>query len=493
MEERLFALLEAAAALRRQLGLRLDRPRGPDGLKVDTLYLVLQPGLEPALARVRELFAGLVSTELCLRLRPQVADPALIDRLIDDLFRRLPPVLDRLSQLCRTTPESRSPLGKKEVTRLCLRGLAPEGPVDLDPARVEDMVRLYRDVHELSLLALAWKRELSSRLSGRLQVHILGIGEITTTIEVKGRHWHKIHPTEKRRMRLCYKRLPAFPDREQALRYMGIHSRYQELLGELGIATPWHDNLSLRRPDGKWVVYNRQERFHNRRVACLVIRDLDADGCVELFRRLLGKLRPLFLANRGDGAIQLGMDAQIPNWVLPAYRPDRPRLAADEPMLYIDTSTPLFRVGGVEQLDTDLFLKSVPALFRPLLKYTLLPGIVDRYYRPREVVIDLIASYIVHGRPDVAGGLVGIGNRFLAEAGLAGKPLTLEEIKKYNRQDVVIWNLFRRLKRLDRFLTERLLGGEYEQRLPSGPSSRWENLVGVGGMGLTPEDERTED
>ena len=71
----------------------------------------------------------------------------------------------------------------------------------------------------------------------------------------------------------------------------------------------------------------------------------------------------------------------------------------------------------------------------------------------------------------------------------SGDDVTLEGIKKYNRQDVVIWNFFRRLKRLDRFLTERLLGGEYEQRLPSGPSSQWENLVGVGGMGLTPEEE----
>jgi len=325
-----------------------------------------------------------------------------------------------------------------------------------------------------------------------LRIHILGIGEITTTIEVEGPHWHKIHPVEKRRMRLAYKRMPAFDTRAAADAYMAAHERYQVLLGGFGIQPPWHDNLIRQRADGRWVVYNRQERFHNRLVACLVIHDLSTEGCIALFDRVLAALGPLFRHNLAGGEITFGMDAQIPNWVLTDYVPGRPETALSSGMAYIDTSTPLFRVKGVEQLDTNLFLKSVPLLVRPLLKYTLLPGIVQRYYQPREVTLDLIASYITHGRPDVAPELTDRANEFLRGLGVVAKPITPKEVTSYNNQDVVIWNLFRSLKRVDRFFTERVFGKKYEQRLPPGSPSRWENLVGVGGMGLTPEDERKE-
>lgn len=322
-----------------------------------------------------------------------------------------------------------------------------------------------------------------------IKIKILGIGEITTTIEVEGPHWYKIHPTEKRRMRLAYKRMPAFDTWIEADSYMFAHQRYQELLGSVGIAVPWHDNLVRQRADGRWVVYNRQERYVNRQVACLVIRELSREDNIRLFERLLAAMRPLFVHNLSSHQTQIGFDGQIPNWVLTAYDPDQPETAFTSPLVYIDTSTPLYRIDGAEQMNMAIFLKSVPLIFRPLLRYTLLPGIVQRYYEPREVVLDLAASYITHGRPDVAGELTELANGYLKGLGADFKPLTPELVRNYNSQDVLIWKFFRSLKRVDRFLTEKVFKRRYEQRLPPGSPSTWENLVGAGGQGLTPEEE----
>jgi hypothetical protein len=87
--------------------------------------------------------------------------------------------------------------------------------------------------------------------------------------------------------------------------------------------------------------------------------------------------------------------------------------------------------------------------------------------------------------------LVKEANAFLAASGFAAdaKPFTAREIVSYNNQDVLIWKFFRTLKRIDRWLGERFFGKTYEQRLPHGSPSTWQNLVGAGGQGLTPEDD----
>jgi hypothetical protein len=331
-----------------------------------------------------------------------------------------------------------------------------------------------------------------------IAINILGIGEITTTIEVSGRYWGKVHPIEKRWMRLAYKRMPPFESKEDAEKYIKSHNEYQDLLATLGIFTPWHDNLKYKRGDGKWIVYNRQERFVNRKVACLIIRNLPPEGCIEIFNLLLSVMIPLFEHNLAHPEKLIGFDGQISNWVLPDYTATEPCGSdfsrdsfSNQSVLYIDTSTPLLRYDGAEQLDTELFLKSIPSIFRPIVRSFLLQGILDRYYVPREVVLDLIASFITHGRPDMVPALVSEANTFLAASSFAreAKPFTAKEIVSYNREDVMIWKFFRTLKRIDRYLGERFFHKTYEQRLPHGSPSTWQNLVGAGGQGLTPEDE----
>lgn len=481
MDRRLFNLLDRAGSLRRMVSVRVTGPSDDPASPSETVSVLMWPGFQPAMEDCLELIGSLDRSEVEQWLSSEVPDPSLVEEITEGVFRELPTALGELANLIKSSPIKRTRVVKREVTSMVAAG-GEEG-------RVEDLVWAVGEVRSLSHKCLLWKRELGGRVSAT-SINILGIGEITTTIEVKGRHWGKLHPVEKRWMKLAYKRMPAFESKEGMEHYLRIHREYQELLEGLGIPVPWHDNLRHQRPDGKWVVYNRQERLPTRQVACLVIHDLDREGCLVLFRMLLDKMAPVFRHNLEHPELMIGFDGQIPNWVLIEYDPEAPKVRPDEPAVYIDTSTPMLRRDGVEQLDTELFLKSVPAVFRPLLRWTVLDQVVGRYYIPREVIKDLVASFITHGRPDLVPAVVEEANSYMADSDFAGdaKPFTVKEIRGYNREDVIIWHFFRTLKRIDRWVGETFLGREYEQRLPHGSPRTWKNLVGAGGMGLTRED-----
>jgi hypothetical protein len=159
--------------------------------------------------------------------------------------------------------------------------------------------------------------------------------------------------------------------------------------------------------------------------------------------------------------IRLGLDGQISNWHCPSSDPA-------SPMPYIDTSTPLFRVDGVEQINPEIFLKNTPSFMRALIRRFFLQDVLDRYYDFRRVTIDLIANLYKEGRPDLVTPAVALVNELLAGdlAAFGLAPLTLKEIESYYREDAFIWRFFQTARRLDRFVTERILGRRYPFRLP---------------------------
>ena len=53
-----------------------------------------------------------------------------------------------------------------------------------------------------------------------------------------------------------------------------------------------------------------------------------------------------------------------------------------------------------EALDTELFLASLPWALRGLVRFFLVRSILDKYYRPREVVRDLLANLVKEGISD---------------------------------------------------------------------------------------------
>lgn len=331
--------------------------------------------------------------------------------------------------------------------------------------------------------------EALHRWNQPLRVKILGIGEITTTIELVGEGApRRRKPDSKNMVSLAVKKAPSFPERQAAENYRAICYEYENFLTEkLGIKTPYAEHQLMPGKNGRWLVYNLQERLPGESIACLIIQVADQELIEKLFMRLLAELKKLFAWNREHPEYLVGFDGQIPNWAFIRFGPDHNLIEPDEPLLYIDTTTPLIRREGKEQLDTELFIKSIPLFLRPIVRRTLLKGVLDRYYRPRDVMMDLIASFITHNRPDLVPAMVKLTNQWLrAEMEEFGiEPFAQKEISGYNNEDVLIWKFFRQMKRMDRFITEKIMGKQYEQRLPKGSPLGWENLVGAGGKGLT--------
>ena len=336
------------------------------------------------------------------------------------------------------------------------------------------------------------KDEAKHRWQEPLRVKILGIGEITTTIELTGPGApRRIKPDTKSLVTLAVKKAPSFPDRQAAENYQAICYEYEKFLTEqLGIKTPYAEHQLMPGKEGRWLVYNLQERLPKESIACLLIQVADQDTIEKIFLRLLFEMKKLFEWNRAHPEYTIGFDGQIPNWAFIRFSPEHPTIDPDEPLLYIDTTTPLIRRDGKEQLDAELFIKGIPVFMRPVVRRFLLQGVLDRYYRPRDVMMDLIASFITHHRPDLVPRMTELANQWINSelSGFGIEPFGDKEISGYNNEDVLIWKFFRQMKRMDRFITEKVMGKKYEQRLPKGSPLGWENLVGAGGKGLTVPD-----
>jgi len=137
-------------------------------------------------------------------------------------------------------------------------------------------------------------------------------------------------------------------------------------------------------------------------------------------------------------------------------------------LTYLDTSTPLFRIDGEEQMDPELFLRSAPSFLVWILRLLFMQDVVDRYYDLRQVVVDLVANFYKEQRPELIPDLVDVANSFFAgeAADLDLAPISEKEVRAYYREDALIWTLYLSMRRLDRWLHTTLLRREYPYILP---------------------------
>jgi hypothetical protein len=149
---------------------------------------------------------------------------------------------------------------------------------------------------------------------------------------------------------------------------------------------------------------------------------------------------------------ELSIDGQLSNWV-----------RQHDQFYFIDTSTPLFRKNGMEQLDPELLLQSAPGFLRWILRLFFLDDVMNRYYDRRQVYIDLAANLHKEQRPDLIPVMLKIINRNKPET---MPPLTEDEINKYYKEDKRIWTLFLAFRKIDRWLTTKLFRKTYNFILP---------------------------
>lgn len=292
----------------------------------------------------------------------------------------------------------------------------------------------------------------------RIPAKVLGYGEISTVLAIEAPGLEG----------LAFKRMPLFYTQEEVDRYTATYLEYLRLLQEeIGLRLPPHEHASFPRPNGLPVFYIIQQRLPADSIGNRLLHQVPDEAVLILVRKVLRELHRVWDFNRRQNRIQVAIDGQISNWAIADYEPQRLDLE-NAALLYLDTSTPLFRVNGVEQLDTELFLRSAPSFLVWILRLLFLKDVVDRYYDFHRVAVDLVANFYKEKRADLIGRAVATVNDFFTSeaADLNIQPITEREVRSYYQEDAFIWSLYLAMRKLDRFLRTKVLRGEYPYILP---------------------------
>lgn len=297
---------------------------------------------------------------------------------------------------------------------------------------------------------------------GKIPIKILGFGEISLVFEIIGDQGGNI----------AYKRIPIFSNETQVTRHINAYNEYNRLLREElqynipESAAAW---FYMKGKKNKITLFCMQEKLNPNSIGNKLIHKLPQGEIDVLIILILRELKKIWRYNKMNSKkIQIGIDGQISNWSLIGYREGENHVTEGSKLIYVDTSTPLFRINGEEQMEPVLFLKSAPSFLRWVLKLFFLKEVVDRYYDFRKVVCDLIANFYKEQLPEFVPHLIEIVNNFFATevSDFNLSPFTLQEIQKYYKSDKQIWVIFQSFRRLDRFLKTKILRKQYDFYLP---------------------------
>ena len=280
-------------------------------------------------------------------------------------------------------------------------------------------------------------------------VEVLGFGEVSAALRLA------VLPG------LVCKRMSGFRDAEAVTRYEELVTEYLDSLTAAGVRPVATTVVPVRPAGRRPLAYLLQPElpartFGHQRLATDSDSDLDGD----VARVLAGVLR----VHRASaaGPVELAVDGQLSNWSFPPE-------AEGEPLL-VDVGTPFMRRGGKHLFDTEIFLSAVPPVLRAYYRHRrMIEAYLDDYFVPRLVAVDLLGNLHKEGRPDRIPVALGRVNTWLREhADELGRPrpVTVDEVDRYYRQDARLLALFLRLRRLDRFVRSTVLHGRYDFVLP---------------------------
>ncbi|HEX7603011.1 MAG TPA: DUF6206 family protein [Polyangiaceae bacterium] len=268
-------------------------------------------------------------------------------------------------------------------------------------------------------------------------LRVLGYGEISTVVAV----------TVPEGTFAC-KRLPPFDSRARFDAYAGVFEAYVSSLRQGGVQAVESELHTLENADGRISAYCVQPILDPKELLPNRLRECTEDEARAIFRRILDAI---------DGAVnpRLGLDGQLSNWTWRAGA-----------LGYLDLTTPLVRdEKGVDALDLDLFLASLPWALRGLVKWLFLKEIIDKYFVPRGIVLDLLGNLYKEQ-------LEKLIPAFLEELGDRVAPaLTVKEVRAYYQDDARTWGFLLAARRADRFWQRKVRRRTYPFLLP-GPIAR---------------------
>lgn len=296
--------------------------------------------------------------------------------------------------------------------------------------------------------------------SAGVNAKILGFGEISAVIEF---------PDEPQYDGWIFKRLPICRDLEEAGSYEKLCREYVRIINEdVGIAVPESLFFSVPVRPGLVVFYAAQKKLNSSLIGNDILHWAKDDEIIAFLESVLDALvRVRKFNNNNPGGVEVTLDFQLSNWALDSQE-EKPAIKSGAPLVFIDISTPMFRLNGKEQIDPDMLLRSCPNFLVWILKATVLDEVVSRYYDPRGAIIDIIANCVKEDREDLIPEMINLSNRFFSgkPAGIEMAPLTVEEIYKYYRTDAAIWIAYLGFKKIDRFLKTSLSNKPYDFILP---------------------------
>jgi hypothetical protein len=248
--------------------------------------------------------------------------------------------------------------------------------------------------------------------------------------------------------RAAVRRLPLFETRARAEAYESCVADYLLELKNKGIETLESHFHTLARADGAVALFCVQPLLPKSALAPVYVASAEPEEA----QRLLAQIVEMVF---GAVDARLGIDGQLSNWAFPNGKP-----------VLLDLTTPLRRdERGRELVDVELHLATLPWAMRPLVRRFMLRGILDKYYQPRGVMLDLVGNLYKERLERFAGMVIEAVNPRVA------KQLTLDEAQRYYRDDARTWAFLQGIRRIDRAWQRRIRGRVYPFLLP-GPISR---------------------
>ncbi len=273
----------------------------------------------------------------------------------------------------------------------------------------------------------------------KIPAKIVGFGEISSIF--------KIDPYNE----WVLKRLPLFTNKEEANLYSNNYNTYTNYLKQASLDLP-KDKIFIISYK-KVVLYLAQEALKKEDLCQNKIHTLSKEDAIEMLNSIFLNIKKVDDFNKKNKPkIELSIDGQVSNWAL-----------INDKLLFFDTSTPLFKINGEEQLDPELLLNSTPKALRWIIRKFFLQEVMDRYYDIRLVFIDLIANLHKEKRQDLIDKTIINANKILLDN---DEMITRKEVDKYYANDKFIWQLFLALRRMDRWLMTNIFNKQYEFILP---------------------------
>jgi hypothetical protein len=310
-------------------------------------------------------------------------------------------------------------------------------------------------------------RDFKTLYRGDAEVDIVGYGEISTVMHLRKTRWMNSDiDIVKDESHWIWKKMPPFPDLDSVMLFERLYSEYRTILTESIEMTVPRQIVRHFRHEDYYTVYAGQEKIDSDKICNVLIKKMNAQDAGKIMELILRVLNNVFIFNRNGHRVSIGIDAQLSNWALVSNPMSGVLTDEAERLIYIDTSSPMIKIDGIEQIDTEIFIKSAASFLRPVIRAFFLKEVVDRYYDIRSVMIDIIANLHKEKREDLINGFIEITNNYCIRYQLDIAPLTRKEIDVYYSNDAFIWKFYQAARKIDRFITEKIMRKKYIFRIP---------------------------